>query len=225
MIETSDKIGTLAGAMMKVQAAVSGVSKDSANPHFRSRYASLESVVAAVRDHYLDAGLVVMQAPGQVVDGCQTLTTLIVHGESGEWLKNTAQIPLGKNDPQGAGSALTYIERYSLMALFNLPPVDDDGEAATTHQAPRQSAPRSKAVEPAPPPPSSGPIVSSAMRKRLQNDMGRRESRKALKLWSELVPVREAIEDLTDNDQAMFEIEYRKKWESLPEDQAITAAG
>lgn len=98
-------------------------------------------------------------------------------------------------------------------------------EAAEAHQDPRQSAPRPKAVEPAPPPPSSGPIVSSAMRKRLQNDMGRRESRASLKLWSELVPVREAIEGLTDNDQAMFEIEYRKKWESLPEDQAITAAG
>lgn len=39
-------------------------------------------------------------------------------------------IPLGKHDPQGAGSAITYAQRYALMASLGLPPLDDDAEGA-----------------------------------------------------------------------------------------------
>lgn len=137
MIEHSPTIAAIAAAMHSVQGAVSGVAKDSKNPHFKNTYASLEAVVEAIRQPCQDAGLVVIQAPGEIANGCVSVTTMLAHAKSGEWIRTTAQLPMAKIDPQGAGSALTYAERYSLMAMFNLPPVDDDAEGATSRtQAP-----------------------------------------------------------------------------------------
>jgi hypothetical protein len=139
MIEHSPSIVALMKALHAVQGAVNGVGKDSVNPHFRSRYASLENVVDTIRPACQDAGLVVIQAPGQILDGCLDLTTMIVHAESGEWMRSTMQIPLDKPGPQAAGSAMTYGERYSLMAVFNLPPTDDDAEATTNRAPPKRA--------------------------------------------------------------------------------------
>lgn len=36
-----------------------------------------------------------------------------------------------KNDPQMAGSAVTYAKRYSVLAMFGLGTEDDDGNSAT----------------------------------------------------------------------------------------------
>lgn len=138
-MQHSETITKLMGAMLSVQGAVQGVAKDATNPHFKRSYASLESVVDAIRPACQAAGLVVMQAPGEVLDGAITVETLIAHAASGEWIRSAISLPLAKADPQGAGSAITYAERYSLMALFNLPPVDDDGEEAS-RPAPRPAA-------------------------------------------------------------------------------------
>ena len=137
MITHSETIKSLMAAMLKVQGAVSGVAKDSKNPHFKNSYASLEAVVDAIRPACQKNGLVVMQAPGEYASGVQTVETMIAHSESGEWIKSAVMLPVAKQDPQGAGSAITYGERYSLMALFNLPPVDDDGEAASRRPEPQ----------------------------------------------------------------------------------------
>lgn len=142
-IHHSETITNLMGALLKVQGQVDGVAKDSTNPHFRAKYASLEAVHDALRGPLQDAGLVVMQAPGEFMEGTLALTTFIAHAESGEWIKSTLQIPVGKQDPQGAGSALSYAERYSLMAMFCLPAVDDDGEAAQRPVQARDSRPAS----------------------------------------------------------------------------------
>jgi len=76
-------------------------------------------------------GVVFMQSPGAYDNGALSITTTLIHAESGECMNSTVQLPLAKMDPQGAGSAITYACRYSLMALFGIPPVDDDAEHAT----------------------------------------------------------------------------------------------
>lgn len=131
MITHSETITKLMGAMLKVQGAVDGVKKDGKNPHFKSSYATLEAVVDTIRPVCQENGLVVMQAPGLFSDGAIAVETIVVHAASGEWIKSEVSLPVVGSDPQKAGSALTYAERYSLMALFNLPPVDDDGNAAS----------------------------------------------------------------------------------------------
>jgi len=116
---------------------VSGVVKDSANPHFRNRYASLEAVIDAARPALQANGLAFSQAPGALVDGAIEITTMIFH-TSGQWQRSTLHVPLTKKDAQGVGSALTYGCRFSLMAILGLPPVDDDGEAASRPAPARQ---------------------------------------------------------------------------------------
>ena len=139
-IQHSETITKLMGALLKVQGQVEGVAKTKKNPHFGAKYATLESVVDTLREPCQEAGLVIVQAPGECIEGTIAITTMVSHAESGEWLRSTIQLPLAKNDPQGAGSAITYGLRYSLMALFVLPPVeDDDGNAASPRPAQARS--------------------------------------------------------------------------------------
>jgi hypothetical protein len=135
MIETSDNIVALTAAIIKVQGGISGVHKNAKNAHFRSSYATLENVIDTARPALQEAGIAFVQAPGMVVDGSVEVTTMLVHS-SGEWMRSTLHVPLGKRDPQGVGSAITYGCRYSLMAMLGLPPTDDDGEAAMEREDP-----------------------------------------------------------------------------------------
>lgn len=136
MIAQSESIASLAAALAKAQAVMSGATKDSTNPHFRNKYADLGAVWDAARAPLSENGLSVVQFPGEVVDGRMTLTTQLIHS-SGEWMRDTMAIPLPKADPQGAGSAITYARRYALAAVVGVCPEDDDGNAAS-RQAPRQ---------------------------------------------------------------------------------------
>ena len=145
-ILTSDKLTHLMPALLKFQGSVEGVHKDSANAHFKNRYASLEAVVEAARPHLQDNGIVFSQAPGAVIDGAIEVTTRLTHAESGEWMQSTMHVPMAKRDPQGAGSAMTYGLRYSLMAALGLPPLDDDAETAIDRNQQRPK-PTARAVD------------------------------------------------------------------------------
>lgn len=121
----------LAKALFLAQGQLRGVGKDGTNPHFKSKYATLENVTDTIRPVLQNAGIVFMQSPGLVDEhGVMSLTTTFIHAESGETCNSVIGVPLAKRDPQGMGSAITYACRYSLMALLGLPPVDDDGEGA-----------------------------------------------------------------------------------------------
>lgn len=136
MIEHSENIAALSMALVAAQGAMTGAKRDATNPHFKSTYVTLDTVIETAKPALQSAGLAFVQAPGQMVDGSLEVTTMIVHGESGQWMRSTLHIPLAKRDPQGAGSAITYACRYSLMAMLGLPPTDDDGEAAMDRDRP-----------------------------------------------------------------------------------------
>jgi len=129
-ITTSPEIKNISAALLGFQGQVRGVGRDSTNPGFKSKYASLENVVDTIREALQSSGLAFMQSGGAIVDGTMAMTTRIIHASSGEWIEGNMDIMLGKRDPQGVGSAQTYAQRYHLMAMLGLPPVDDDGEAA-----------------------------------------------------------------------------------------------
>lgn len=145
MIETSESIKSIAAALLKFQGAVEGVEKNRSNPAFKSRYANLEAVRDTAVPELQKVGLLYTQSPGAIVDGVMAVTTMIIHAESGEWMKFEGDIALGKRDPQGVGSAITYMQRYSLMAALGLPPVDDDGEGAMDRSRPADTPPKPSA--------------------------------------------------------------------------------
>lgn len=135
MIDQSLELKDLAAALAKAQAAVRVAKRDADNPFFKSTYADLASVWEACREALTSNGLSVVQFPG-FADGVATLDTILLHS-SGQWLKATASAPISKQDPQGVGSALTYLRRYALAAVASVSPADDDGNAASGKKAER----------------------------------------------------------------------------------------
>ena len=114
--------------LLKVQAEMKAIEKDSVNPHFKNRYFDINSLLAELKPVLTKHGLIVLQ-PIMDVDGYNRLQTLVIDAESGESLTSGVRLPDGK--AQELGSALTYFRRYSLTSLFALEAEDDDGEIAT----------------------------------------------------------------------------------------------
>jgi len=134
----SETLTKIAPALVKALGQIEGAAKSANNPHFRKNYADLTSVIDASKTILHSHGITLIQLPGPVVDGNLTLETILLH-ESGEFIGGEGALPIGKQDPQGAGSALTYLRRYSQMAALNMPAVDDDGEAAHGRGGPSQA--------------------------------------------------------------------------------------
>lgn len=126
-------------AIFKAQGELDGVARNAKNPHFKSRYATLEAVIDTVKPALRKHGLGFMQMPGAVRDGVLEIRTMFFN-EAGSKVDFITGIPLPKQDPQGVGSAITYGCRYALMAALGLPPVDDDGNAASVIEEPRKSS-------------------------------------------------------------------------------------
>lgn len=125
----SDDIKELATALAKAQGEIQNVTKDAKNPHFKSDYATLDAITDTVRPAFAKHGLAIVQMPG-FADGIVTVETLITHS-SGQWITGHTASPVAKADPQGIGSATTYLRRYSLAAIAALAQTDDDGNAAS----------------------------------------------------------------------------------------------
>jgi hypothetical protein len=110
--------------------AIEGATKDSTNPHFKSQYADLASVIAAIKPALVGQGLFFTQGTEPSEGG--VIVETMVHHSSGESMSfGKLFVPANKNDAQGFGSALTYARRYSLMTAFGVAPEDDDGNAAS----------------------------------------------------------------------------------------------
>lgn len=149
----SDSIAALAAALANAQGEMENASKNSQNPHFRSKYADLAEIINTVRPVLAKHGLSVTQFPS--FDGTLAHVETIIAHQSGEWMSGTTSSPVQKADPQGIGSATTYLRRYSLAAVCNLAQEDDDANAAS--KAPKQSAQAPKVAPKPAPAPTSAP--------------------------------------------------------------------
>ena len=125
----SESINELAAALAKAQSEMKGAVKDSNNPFFKSKYADLSSVWDACRAPLTKNGISVVQMPSAAEDVI-TVDTTLLHS-SGQWISSSLYARPSKNDPQGIGSCITYLRRYSLSAMVGIAPEDDDGNAAS----------------------------------------------------------------------------------------------
>ena len=126
----SESIKNIAAALLKAQAEMENAHKNANNPAFRSKYADLAEILATVKPVLTKHGVTLLQSPG-FADGLVTLDTMLMHPESGEWIRGEWASPISKSDPQGVGSATTYGRRYSLAAICGIAQEDDDGNAAS----------------------------------------------------------------------------------------------
>lgn len=128
----------IAKALLEAQKKIKNASKDAKNPHFKNDYATLESVIDAVKDIANSCGLVIVQGG----DGNKIITR-VIHAESGEEISSSIDLVLDKQNMQGVGSATTYARRYGLAAMFCITQADDDGNEASK---PKQNAAPQKPV-------------------------------------------------------------------------------
>lgn len=127
-------LSNIASALSKAQAVMTGAKKDKLNPFFKSKYSDLSSVFDAIREPFAENNLSITQTMDILDSGIQVLRTRLMHS-SGEYIDSKMLLPTEPN-PQKMGSLITYLKRYSLMAICGIPSEDDDGNAASQKAPP-----------------------------------------------------------------------------------------
>lgn len=130
-------------ALIKAQTEMGKALKDAKNPFFKSTYADLTSVMAAVMPALSANGFAMIQPDG--MDDRGTFVETVFMHESGEKFSTRIYLTIGKADMQGYGSAQTYARRYGLMGLAGIAPEDDDGNHAS--QSPKQKGPSADEIK------------------------------------------------------------------------------
>lgn len=143
-MKTSQSIKNIMAAIQKVQQAAGPIEKASTG-QVGSRvykYSNLNDTWDAIKALMQTNKLVVTQSPttGETSMG-QFFTTTIYHIDSEEWITETMQMTLQKDDPQGIGSAITYYRRYMITSMLGLIP-DDDNDAKDQRLATAQQKAR-----------------------------------------------------------------------------------
>lgn len=128
MFQTSNETNLLDAALAKAQGEIENAVKNSTNPHFRSKYANLEGVIDASKESLAKHEINLTQWVIHSSDNMVHMVTRLAH--KGQFMQATSSIPVVKQDPQGYGSAISYLRRYAMMAALGMASEDDDGNQA-----------------------------------------------------------------------------------------------
>lgn len=133
-VQSKIEAATLASAMAAAFGEIEAATKAANNPHFKSRYADLTTVIEAIKPALVKHGLFFTQHPQPHERGVQ-IETFLHHAGGDSMSLGSLFVPANKADAQGFGSALTYARRYALVTAFGVPVEDDDGNAASKSKA------------------------------------------------------------------------------------------
>jgi hypothetical protein len=116
------------------------VPKDTENPHFKSKFTSLDSLIAATRPILNDAGLAITQFPALSETGHPVLRTTLTHGPTGQELSFETPLYVTTQTEQGHGRAITYARRYAWAALLGIASEEDtDGNVPQPAEKPEKA--------------------------------------------------------------------------------------
>jgi hypothetical protein len=122
---------TLNAALVSALSELKNLAKDKVNPHFKSRFTSLDAILDATRPVLAKHALALSQEPC-FEDGMAGVVTRIIHA-SGESRESKLLLPLRDQSAQGVGSCLSYARRYAAAAVLGIASdEDDDGQIAST---------------------------------------------------------------------------------------------
>lgn len=137
-MKQSESISKLAQALVNAQGELRHAKENAVNPHFKNNYADLSSVIDAIRPAFAKFGLAFVQFETFEAPNIVSVETVLMH-QSGEFISEKSGCLAPKSDPQGIGSAITYLRRYSLAALAGITQADDDGNEQREQQKPKQT--------------------------------------------------------------------------------------
>lgn len=136
---------SIAEALANAQRELIDPPRSAWNPHFKTRYADLCTVLQTVRPVLARHGIALVQATQLDDQGHMVLVTRLLWGHE-EQIASYYPVTPQQNTPQGMGAALTYARRYALAALVGVASDDDDdGNAASEKPA---KAAKVREVEP-----------------------------------------------------------------------------
>ena len=132
---------TIKTALLAFQKLAVTAKKDGKNPHFRSNYSTLESVIEAVKQGNQFGLFFTQEMTYDYVsndDGSNVVvpvvSTKVMHVHDDTVIESKLPIMLAQanmENPQKIGSAITYYKRYTLQSVYGLPSEDDDGNVAS----------------------------------------------------------------------------------------------
>lgn len=201
-------------ALCNAQMAMGAVVKNAKNPHLKSKYADLGSVMDACFDALHANGFAVMQPGGQDEYG-PFVETVFAH-ETGEMFRSKVYLLIGKPDMQGVGSAWTYARRYGLLGMAGLAPEDDDGEG--TKRPPQERPAPTKPAEKTP----AGPETK---RDWVLDNITKAGTQQQLKAWWDKDTVSAVIDALPEPMSLQVTAAYTAAYDKLPADPAMQHPG
>jgi hypothetical protein len=111
--------------LFDLQQEVGGISKDTNNPFYKSKYFDVNSLIKQLQPLLKKHRLLLLQP---IEDAA--VTTKIICIDSNIGTQSSIALP-DMNDPQKLGSAITYYRRYTLASLLGLQADDDDANIAS----------------------------------------------------------------------------------------------
>lgn len=128
-------------ALSKAQGLIKPAVKSSENPFFKSKYADLEEVIAAIQDPISKNGIAVFfEFKSEILENnpASYIRYHLCH-ESGESFISEWVLMLMKDKTaHGFGGASTYYKRQLLKAIFNLSEIEDDGNSISLPDRPKE---------------------------------------------------------------------------------------
>lgn len=112
------------------------IKKNSVGGHHKNTYANIDEVLEKVKPALNSLGIVLTQVPT-----AEGLKTILIDSEDDTQIEGFLPF-IGATDAQKIGSNLTYMRRYSIVAMLGLEAEDDDGEKAVAHDKDKSVTPK-----------------------------------------------------------------------------------
>jgi hypothetical protein len=133
-------------AIAAAQGEFTTVDKSASNPHFKSKFAPLDSIIEMIRPILPKHGLSVVQFTDIPEGGNGVIIETVITHDSGQYISGRLLMPTVKQDPQGYGSSITYGRRYALGAALGIVS-DEDVDGNQSEGAERQTRAQQKSQE------------------------------------------------------------------------------
>lgn len=129
-----DAMAQLIQKLFAIQSSLPVIPKTSTNPHFKSKYADLPTIMEVLKPILAEHRVLLMQPiytsenPNLLV-----IATSFSDADTGAEIRQVSTVPIGNNlTPQAFGSAVTYARRYILCSMLGIvADEDDDGNASS----------------------------------------------------------------------------------------------
>lgn len=197
---SSPETSELTKALAKAQADYPIVAFDSANPHFKSKFASYAQCCDSLRGPLTKNGLSLPDfRPGLI--GGQWIVVGTLRHSSGQWISGAAPLLMGKSDMQSFGAAMTYAKRTLLMALCGgfSGEADDDGQSVSEQSATQK--------------PKASDAKHLAYQQGAINAINDADSKEHAKKHLDMVRLRAREKAVPEEVFRRVEAEFKKVWE------------